>query len=130
MICETINDGATLGVTAASDLNSGDVVVTGTIVGIVVNDTKSGERAGLSLCGAYRVTKAAGTTFSAGDSVYWNATDQNAVAASSGNSFMGRALEDAASGDERVAVRLEPAAGSSGSDASGSDASGSDTSSS
>jgi predicted RecA/RadA family phage recombinase len=59
--------------TAAADLYNGDVIVIGTIGGIAVHDTLSGELAEVDTGNIYRLPQKA-ETFTAGDAVYWDAT--------------------------------------------------------
>ncbi len=119
-MAETYIQGNTIQGTAAADLTSGDVAVLGTFVGIVINDAKAGDVVAYQLDGAYKFPKTTGTAFIAGDSVYWDATNKKAIAASSDHTYIGRAMYASASTVDTVIVRLEPGSGSTGTDASGS----------
>lgn len=94
--------------TPSADVAAGDVVVQGNLVGIATRAISSGNLGALAVSGVYDVTKESATTFSAGDYVYWDATNSVAVTTDGGgsNKLMGKATADAASGDTTVRVRL------------------------
>lgn len=99
---------------AGTDLTSGQVVVTGALVGIALGDYAVGDIAEISLEGVYEVPKATGA-ISHGAAVYWDA-DGNPVSGTAGsgaatdtatdNTLMGYAFNAAASGDATVLVKL------------------------
>lgn len=61
--------GDTLDIVAGSAISSGDVVVTGDIVGIALTDIASGDTGAIAVEGVYKVTKVAGEAWAVGDKI-------------------------------------------------------------
>ena len=85
---------------------SGDVVVQGTLVGVVVRDTPAGTLGALRVSGVHEFPKATGQAIAAGVAVHWDANAGRATTAASGNPLIGKAVKAAAAGDADVWVRL------------------------
>ncbi|MCL4742275.1 MAG: DUF2190 family protein [Phycisphaerales bacterium] len=96
--------------TAPSDVDYGDVVVQGDLVGIATRDIKSGEVGRIALAGLFGVVKATGvgTAIAAGTKLYWDATNKVATAddGSGANKFMGVSTRAAQDGDRFVRVLM------------------------
>lgn len=100
--------------TAAANLLSGDVVVgPDGRVGVITALTgfKTGQQYRAAASGLFRVTCLSTATFTAADRplVYWDATNQRATNSASGNTVMGRAAANKASGALTVDVLLNQA---------------------
>lgn len=101
-------------VVAGAALASGQVVVTGLLVGVSLGAYLIGDTAQIALEGVFDIPKSTGVV-AHGAPVYWamagdpiggTAGTGAATATASGNTLMGYAFEAAASGDATVAVRL------------------------
>jgi predicted RecA/RadA family phage recombinase len=90
---------------APSALTSGQVLLLGTIVGIVCAAYASGAKASMEIQGVYTMAKATGA-LTAGAVVYWDNAAGNVTATSSGNTKIGFVPLAAQSGDATVAVCL------------------------
>ena len=90
------------------DVEAGDVVVQGDLVGIARLKIPAGKLGALAVRGVFDVTKATGsdTDMDAGAKVYWDASNQRATKTASGNTLMGKAVAAAGEADEQVRVRL------------------------
>lgn len=100
---------------SGSDLDAGDVIVQGELVGVVTHDTPDGELGALYVDGVFKVQKANGA-ITAGALVYWDADgnpqdgtayDGAATTTSSGNKLMGKAVLAAAETDTHVYLKLD-----------------------
>jgi len=106
--------GNTIDYTPASDVEAGQVVVVGNLVGVASRPIASGELGAIAVRGVFDVVKA-NVAISAGDAVYWDA-DGDPVGGEAGsgaatnvstdNTFMGYAVADAAAADGTVRVTL------------------------
>ena len=104
-----IQDGEVINITAATDLQGGEVIAFGDRSGVVMADAKIGDLVGLQLDGVFRVSAASGDTVALGDTLYWDSS--NAVATTDSNSNtnkrLGYACSEKASGvDGVVLVKL------------------------
>lgn len=102
----------TVDYTPGSDVAAGDVVVSNSFVGLAQVAITSGVEGGLSTGGVWRLPKKTGAVTQFG-SVYWDADADPvtgtagsgaASTTAAGNSFLGFAIADAASGDSYVDV--------------------------
>lgn len=91
---------------AASDVNCGDVVVQGDLVGIATADVANGATGTITVEGVFDVAKNSAISISAGAKIYWDATNSQAVTTASGNKLIGKAVEAAGAGATLVRVRL------------------------
>ncbi len=102
--CKTIKFTAPTGGKVA-----GQLYAVGSLVGVVVEDVDAGEE-GVLIYSAPKVIVDArqGTSyvFTAGDKVYYRSAGPDVTPASTGNTLIGRALEDTAAADEEVLIDL------------------------
>lgn len=105
-----IQTGDAVDYTPSADVNAGDVVVQGDLVGVAKLDIKSGKLGALAVSGVFDFPKTAGagTAIAAGTTVHWDATDAVAKADSEtgANKEIGKTVKAAADGDALVRVRL------------------------
>lgn len=96
--------------TAGAAITGGDVVVQGALVGIAKGDVANGALGSLAVYGVFDVVKAggAGVTFAVGATVYWDDSNNLAVATdgSGANKSLGKCVLAAADDDVKVRVRL------------------------
>jgi len=93
MDAKFIQDGIMIDYTPTSDVDAGDVVVEGNLIGIAKSDIKANEKGALAVSGVFEVVKVTGVTFDKGDLVYWNAT--TGATATTSDTLMGVAAKDA-----------------------------------
>jgi len=110
MGAQLIRLGLRINYTAPSDIDYGDVVVQGDLVGIATRDIKSGEVGRIALAGLFGIVKdtGVGTAINAGTKVYWDDTSKFATASDGGglNKFLGVSTRDAQDGDRFVRVLM------------------------
>lgn len=95
--------------TAAADIDAGDMVVSGTVLGMAYEDIAEGETGVLVTrvpAPGILIPKATGVTFAVGARVYWDVADKNANTDSANNKAIGWAYRAAASADTEVQVVL------------------------
>lgn len=110
MNAQFLHDGNTIDYTPLTDVNAGDIVTRGGLIGVAKLDIDAGSQGSLSLSGVYRVQK--GTEkFVTGESVFWDATANEATHTLTANQYLGKAVAYADEMDETVSVRLEQPAG-------------------
>jgi predicted RecA/RadA family phage recombinase len=88
---------------AGSAIASGDIVKSGKLVGVALDDVASGDEGIAYIEGVYEVAKKAGVAFSQGDVVYEESSEASDVVGDK----MGHAFEDADAGDATMKVKLE-----------------------
>jgi len=111
-----VKDGVAIDYTPASDVNAGDVVVLGSIPLVAKTDIEADALGAICAEGVFDVLKD-GSSFTAGDAVYWNTTGTPvggsatgaATSTAAGAYLMGLALADAAAGATTVRVKLTAA---------------------
>jgi predicted RecA/RadA family phage recombinase len=105
-----IQDGKYVDHTPLGALASGDVVVQGDLVGVVVRPLAVGELGALVVDGVFDFAKEAGggVTFAVGAIAYWDDTNNVAVATdgAGANKQIGKVVKVAADADATVRVRL------------------------
>lgn len=74
MATNFVNEGAVVEYTAGADISSGDVVAMGDSVGIALTDIANGATGSVMIEGVFTVAKVAGTAWSAGDKLDWDAS--------------------------------------------------------
>lgn len=89
---------------AAADVNGGDLVKVGELVGVVAYSAKAGEESEASLKGVYEVPKAAGA-LSQGAKLYFSDANDN-VSGTNTDTFAGYAFKSALAGDATVQILL------------------------
>lgn len=106
--------GTTVDYTPTSAVSAGDVVVQNNLVGVATRPIAANALGALTVIGVFDFVHDA-VTKSAGEAVYWDADGDPvggtagsgcATKTSSGNTFMGKVVADAASDDTSVRVRL------------------------
>jgi predicted RecA/RadA family phage recombinase len=105
MDAKFIQDGIMIDYTPSGDVDAGDVVVEGNLIGIAKSDIEADEKGALAVAGVFEVVKVTGVTFSKGDLVYWNAS--TGATATTSDTLMGVAAKDAGS-ELVVEVILSP----------------------
>jgi len=110
MGAQLIRLGLRINYTAPSDIDYGDVVVQGDLVGIATRDIKSGEVGRIALAGLFGIVKDTGvsTGMTAGTKVYWDDTAKFATASDGGglNKLLGVSTRDAQDDDRFVRVLM------------------------
>jgi len=100
-----VHDGKAIDFLSETDLPAGSVVVKNNLVGITKLDIKANVLGALHAAGVYDVEKG-NAAIPLGSHVYWDAAAKKAVITATGNTLLGVAVLDAATGDETVRVRL------------------------
>jgi predicted RecA/RadA family phage recombinase len=99
---------ATVDYTPGSATAAGVVVVAGSLIGVVVSDLAAAEKGALCIEGVIEIPKptGAGTDYSRGDPIYWDAADTNGqdTADSGTNKRIGTLLEDRATTDTHMQI--------------------------
>jgi len=100
--------GNVITVAAPAAVNSGDLVLVGTMFGVAARDAASGEQVELNTGGVYDLPKAASQAWTVGAKVYWDNTAKVATTTTSGNTLIGVATVavDGAAGSTIGRVRL------------------------
>lgn len=101
-----IQEGAAVDYTPVAITPAGSVVVQGELVGIVKHDIKASELGSIAVEGVFDIEKDEATVFAAGDLVYWDATEGEAVTTALGNKLLGKAIAEAPVDTTAVRVRL------------------------
>ncbi len=102
-----VQNGDSIDIAAGSNgIAAGEVVISGELVGVAKLDIPANTTGAVATTGVYDVVKAADAVFTVGAPVYFNTSDRNAVADSSGNTKIGIAVADAISGGATVKVRI------------------------
>ena len=108
IVAKKVSDGSTIDYTPAAAVAAGDVVVQGKLVGIALTDIAAGALGALAVVGVFDLPKASATEFTAGASVYWDATNKLAVTTDGegANALVGKAVTAAGNGVTAVRVLL------------------------
>ncbi len=105
-----IQEGSAIDHTPGLAVSAGDVVVQGELVGVAKLDIPANTLGALAVTGVFDFPKASGVavTFATGDVVYWDDTNDLAVAtaAAGANKQIGKAVLAAADADASVRVRM------------------------
>ncbi len=101
-----IQAGETLTVPAPAAVASGDVVISGAIVGVARGAAESGNPVDVATNGVWELPKVGANAFTVGALVYWDSGTGLATTTSSGNTKLGVAVEAAAASTGTVKVRL------------------------
>lgn len=105
-----VQAGDAIDYTPVADIDPGDVIVQGDLIGIARVAIPAGTLGALAVVGVFEVAKGAGAgvSFSAGALVYWDDTNKLAVATdgAGANKLLGKAVAAAGDDDATVRVRL------------------------
>lgn len=121
-----VQRGETIDYIPAADVNAGDVVQVGTIVGIAKLDIKAGALGALAIVGAYDFVKGTGA-IAFGAPLYW---DGEKATTSQTDTYLGIAIAAAKSEDGTVRAVINVGAAGDGDDSSSASESSSSSSSS
>jgi len=96
-----VSNGESLQIIAPSGgVVGGQIYKQGSVIGVVVADAAEGDQFTLKIEGAYSgLPKAAGEAWSAGDSLYWDATNSVLTKTATSNTLAGYAFNAALSAD-------------------------------
>lgn len=101
-----VQNGDVLAVTAGGTVNSGDVVLAGSVVGVAINGGVSGDVISVSVKGVYNLTKNTTDVVARGAKLYWDAGNSRLTVTPSTHEFAGYAWAPAGNGDTKVDIRL------------------------
>jgi len=111
-----VHGGQTVDYTPGTAKSAGDVVVQGSLVGIVKHDIEANKPGALEVEGCFEFPKASGDGgMAVGTLAYWDATNSVATGTSSGNQYVGKVETTAATGATSVRVQMESVANGTGS---------------
>jgi predicted RecA/RadA family phage recombinase len=108
MEAQFVHDGDAVDYVPPADVDAGDVVVLGRLVGVAKTAIKAGVRGAVAVKGVYDVSKTAGPVFALGDAVYWDAATSLATPTQASNKLLGTAVVAAGATDGKVRLRLGP----------------------
>ena len=93
-----VQEGARLTYTnsASADLSAGDPVLLGSILGVCLVDIASGDSGEVDVKGVFTLTKTAGTAWTVGTQLYWDATAGSVTTVAGANKKCGTAAAIAA----------------------------------
>ncbi len=72
MTTNYVQHGSVIDVTAQSDVNSGDVLVLGHLLGVALADIATGEVGAVAIEDVYELPKASGAVFAVGEKLLWD----------------------------------------------------------
>ena len=105
-----VHEGAAIDYVPGADVDAGDVIVQGDLVGVAKLDIKSGVLGALAVTGVFDFPKATGgsTAIVAGASVYWDVAEAVAKTddESGANQLIGKTVKAAVDADATVRVRM------------------------
>lgn len=94
---------------SGADVDAGDVIDLGDLVGIAERDIPDGVQGALAIEGAFTVAKKTGETWTLGQKLVWDqGTESFSNNASYSEAVAGLAAADAASGDATGILKLTP----------------------
>lgn len=81
--------GVVIDYTATADVQSGDVVLAGAVLGVALSDIATGETGSVQITGVFEVPKVTDAVFGQGETLTWNVSvgkfDDNAATAATGD---------------------------------------------
>jgi predicted RecA/RadA family phage recombinase len=101
-----VQQGDSVDFVASSDVNRGDVVVQGDLVGIATADVANGATGTITVEGVFDLTRDPAAAITAGEKLYWDAVNLRAVRTATGNKLIGKAVADADPATTTIRVRL------------------------
>ena len=99
-------DGKRIDIVQSGDIDSGDIVLIGELIGVQTYPIKKDEKGSVAVSGVFQVVKKSADTFTAGQKVYWDNTLKQATSTASGNTLMGITVAQAGSSDSTVLVKI------------------------
>ncbi len=106
MSAEFVQCGDAIDYTPPADTGAGSVIVLGELVGVTKHDIRANTLGSIAVVGVFDIDKDAAIAIAAGDKVYWNQTNTQAVTTATGNKLLGKAVAAAAVNAPTVRVRL------------------------
>jgi predicted RecA/RadA family phage recombinase len=105
-----LQDGERMTVVAPANVNSGDVVAVGQIVGVAITSAASAANVAIRCGGVFALRKlnGASTSYAQGANLYWDATNANVTISANANTRIGVATIAGANADTVATVRLNP----------------------
>lgn len=89
MTTSAVQKGDVINYTAGSDIDSGDIVVTGHTIGVAVTDIANGDTGALAIEGVFTAPKVSAAVFAVGEKLIWDvsagAFDDSAATPASGD---------------------------------------------
>ena len=101
-----VHIGYNITIPAPATVTSGEMVIVGSLFGIVSTDALTGERVTLSATGVFEMAKVAANDITLGAVVYYDDSSDLVTTTATGNTKIGVAVEDAGNGVGTVRVRL------------------------
>lgn len=106
MATNYVADGTTLNWTATTAVDSGDLVIVGTLVGVAIDDIASGAVGAVQIAGVVECDKEASLAVSQGDKLYCDAISGELDKTETSQTFAGHAFEAEATSTSTVKVIL------------------------
>lgn len=111
MATNFVQEGTTVSFTAGQAYSSGDVVVLGSMLGVVLDDVANGATGQAAISGVYNLPKVSAAVIAVGESIQWDVSaagveDDAATPASGDLVGCGIAMEAAGNGVTTIAVKL------------------------
>jgi predicted RecA/RadA family phage recombinase len=101
-----VHEGQSIDFTPGAALASGDVVVQGDLVGVLIRPLAAGEAGALVVDGVFDFAKLTSVAYAVGTILFWDDTNNVVTTTSAGNKQIGKAVRAAATTDPTVRVRL------------------------
>ena len=106
-----LQEGGVIQYTAGADINSGDVLVIGKLIGVALVDIANGATGSVAIEGVYTLPKVSGAVIAQGENIIWDvsagAFDDNAATPAVGDvSACCVAMQAAGNGVTSLAVKL------------------------
>ena len=99
-------DGKRIDIVQSNDIEPGDVVLIGELIGVQTHQIKKDEKGSVAVSGVFQVEKKSGFAFTEGQKVYWDNTAKQATSTASGNTLMGLTVAEAGASDSTVLVKI------------------------
>jgi len=101
-----VSSGATLTITAAAAITSGDGVLAGSIFGVAAGDIANGAEGTINLTGVYNLPKVGSQAWTVGAKVYWDASEAECTTTETDNTLIGVAVLAVGSGAGETTGRV------------------------
>ena len=93
-----VSPGSNLTIPAPADVESGDVVIAGDLIGVAQFDAAEGDDVVIVTEGQFELPKVGAQAWTLGAKVYWDADNSRCTTAASGNTLIGAATLAVGSG--------------------------------